>query len=532
MKKNIFLIFILINFSAFSQHYNFYQNNDFRNYVMMSLNSSDSIVHSTFSPLQISYVNNIVVEDDIFLNKKRTNFAHKMPIKWFWRKLLVDDFLTFEKTDLTFSINPLINYYKISIDNQITNYRQNTRGFEIHGSLGKKLSFYSDFFETQSYFVPYIDSIVEMNFIVPGEGSWKIFGADKKGKDYNSTSGYISFQPNKSINIQLGHSKHFIGSGYRSFLLSDNSYNYPFLKFSFTKNKFQYNVLFTEFQSFKTKYYFYHYKKHASFVNINYSPISNIELSFFEGIIWQTSDDSTYVKKFPALFFVPIPGISEAVYGLNNENNIVLGFNARIKILKYADIYSQFALDNYGEKSFDQRYAYQVGIKFYDLLFQKIKNSYLFLQTEYNYSTPYTFSHAVANQSYSNYNSPLGHTLGAGFKELIIISNLRLFSFQISYKYLNILSSADSLYSNFGSNILLSNKNANFVNNENFIGQGINSNIIYHTLTFAYIINPKVNLQLFIDITKRNFLSNIAENKLFFISFGIKNSIKNNYTDF
>ena len=46
------------------------------------------------------------------------------------------------------------------------------------------------------------------------------------------SSGYISYSPIKEFNIQFGQGKHFIGDGYRSMLLSDNSFNYPYLSIS------------------------------------------------------------------------------------------------------------------------------------------------------------------------------------------------------------------------------------------------------------------------------------------------------------
>ena len=43
-------------------------------------------------------------------------------------------------------------------------------------------------------------------------------------------NGHVSYQTSKHFNFQFGHGKHFIGDGYRSMLLSDNSFNYPYLK--------------------------------------------------------------------------------------------------------------------------------------------------------------------------------------------------------------------------------------------------------------------------------------------------------------
>ena len=63
------------------------------------------------------------------------------------------------------------------------------------------------------------------------QGAWKDF--NETGKDYSSVSAYISYSPWSFLNIQAGHGKHFIGNGYRSLLLSDNAFNYPYLKLLF-----------------------------------------------------------------------------------------------------------------------------------------------------------------------------------------------------------------------------------------------------------------------------------------------------------
>lgn len=533
MKINtIIIIFTFLFVNSYAQEYNYHANNFLKNQVLHEINKSDSIVHTGFYPLRVSYVKNITGKGNIMYNKKRDEFTKKMPVSLFWRKLISEDLIEINEKNLTFSLSPIITYYDQKAQDDTNYYGKNTRAFMVKGSLGKKVSFYTDFYETQTYFLPYIEETVKRDVIVPGEGGWKDFGDDLRGKDYNWASGYISFTPNNFLNIQFGHSKHFIGSGYRSVLLSDNSYVYPFAKFSLTKGKFQYTSMFTEFQDYRFIYYFYHYKKHGTFNYLNYSPLPNVEIGLFEGIIWRTSDDSSYVKKFPAMYFLPIPGIREVVYRFNSEQNIILGLNARIGILKHTELYGQFAFDNFKDADFNKRYSYQAGFKIYDALWGLSDNIKLFTQIEYNYSAPYTYTHEIKHQAYTHYNAPLAHTLGAGFEEVVSISRLNIYGFLISYKYNNILTARDTLKTNFGTNLLLSNSTANFNNNSNFVGQGNNTQITYHNLEFAYILNPVTNLQIFATVTKRNYLSEITENELFFVSFGIKNSLNNFYYDY
>ena len=48
--------------------------------------------------------------------------------------------------------------------------------------------------------------------------------------DLYYSSGYINYNINSFFDIQLGHGKNFIGDGYRTMFISDNSFNYPYFE--------------------------------------------------------------------------------------------------------------------------------------------------------------------------------------------------------------------------------------------------------------------------------------------------------------
>lgn len=531
--KHIFIIltfFTCISLNLNSQTYS-YPLNYFENQKLIErISILDTFAHTSFLPLNIDYVHKFVSDSDVYCNRYRYNFIENRRYTKIYNIILCDDLIKVKSNGFEMGFNLLIDYSKTRVKDNTKNFMQNTRGFEIHGTLGKNLSFYTDFFENQAYYVPYLDSIANSIFVTQGAGLWKLFGEDKTGKDFSNASAYFSYSPFSTFNIQLGSSKFFIGNGYRSILLSDNSYSYPFLKMSYTKNRFQYNILFTQFQSFKQKYYYYHNTKHGSFIFINYLPFKKTEIGLFEGIIWNTSDDSTYVKKFPALYLVPIPLLREAVYGFNSENNAVIGMNFRKNLFSYADLYSQVLLDDFSTSNFRKRYAYQIGIKIFDVFANKLPFARLFMQYEYNYATPYTYSHYNTSSSYSNMNQSLAHPLGSGFKENVYIIDLNIFNFGLTTKFNNILTAYDINGSNFGTNILLSDKNADFKHTQK-IGQGNPTLIKFLNIEFYYEINTKTHLKIFTEISKRKMQNDFTKNQLFFVSFGIKNSLKNFYTD-
>lgn len=540
-KKIIFFIFafLIIKISN-SQHLNYPLGFDLNMVLNCEISKSDSIIHTGFRPLRQSYINSFTDTDSIVYQKNyNSDFISKMPVKWFWRKLFDEDFVKLETENLDLYFNPLINYFHGNLRNDTTTYMQNTRGIQIKGNLGNKISFYSDFYENQAFFIPFVNEKVSKRLVVPGQGAWKTFRTT--GYDFAMASGYVSFVPAKFFSLQFGHGKHFIGEGYRSLLLSDNSFNYPYLKFEFTFGKVQYTSMFTEFNDFYGIFYYYHFKKHGTFNYLSYSPHHRIQIGLFEGIIWRTTDDSTYVKKFPVSYFNPIILTRVAQYKLNNENNIILGLNLKIKPSKYTQIYAQGVLDNIdfselkaGSRYFENKFGYQIGAKVFDAFHGYLKKQSLYLQYEYNSVNPYTYSHDIVRQSYTHYNQELAHPLGAGFKESILIANYSFYNFYLRFKLNKVVTSTDTSGTNFGSNIFISNSDENYDLNiyQNYIGQGNITNIISKNLTIGYIFNHKTYLQIFSDLLIRDFNNNIENYQTFYVTFGFRTSLNNYYYDY
>ncbi|MBC8152764.1 MAG: hypothetical protein H7Z72_07630, partial [Bacteroidetes bacterium] len=130
----------------------------------------------------------------------------------------------------------------------------NTRGLELRGTIGKKLGFYTFFADNQAAYPRYIRDYGQIYRVeglgrsfAPGEGFVKEF--KQTGVDYISARGYITVNALKIINIQFGHDRNFIGNGFRSLLLSDNTSPYLFLKLTTRFGPFQYTNLFTELQN-------------------------------------------------------------------------------------------------------------------------------------------------------------------------------------------------------------------------------------------------------------------------------------------
>ena len=155
-------------------------------------------------------------------------------------KLIKENLIIFSDTADKFhlTIDPLFNVeYGEDLEDSSKSFYKNTRGLLIRGDIGTKFSFESSFLENQATFVKYIHDFNDTFLVVPGQGRWKRFKKD--GYDFAMSSGYISYSPSKHFNFQVGTGKHFVGDGYRSLLLSDNAFNYPYARITSTFGKIQ-----------------------------------------------------------------------------------------------------------------------------------------------------------------------------------------------------------------------------------------------------------------------------------------------------
>ncbi len=157
--------------------------------------------------------------------------------RWFTRKLYRESFLEMKNKKQILYIDPIVDLrYGKEGGNSLY---QNTRGYFIRGYISEKLWFQTSFFENQARFPKYINSYIDSFAVVPGMINPKLFKTD--AYDYAIAMGQISFSLNQYYNVQFGQGKNFIGNGYRSLMLSDNTAPYLFLRnnFKWKKSRFR-----------------------------------------------------------------------------------------------------------------------------------------------------------------------------------------------------------------------------------------------------------------------------------------------------
>jgi hypothetical protein len=438
------------------------------------------------------------------------------------------------------TIDPLFNLElgKNPDDTSTARLFRNTRGILVRGDIGKKFSFETSFYENQARYTDYITEFIDSFGVAPGQGRVKEF--KDSGFDFAMSSGYVSYSPNRHFNFQFGHGKHFVGDGYRSLLLSDNSFNYPYARITSSFGRFQYVNLYTVFMNLtdggvitppNTERLFQ--KKAGAFQMLSWAPHKSIQLGIFQGMIWEASDNKNR-HDLNFHYFNPLIGISAIPYGFDSRNNILWGATLKVKATKGIMLYSQFMLDDVAEErlkgSIHNKTGWQAGFHAFNLF--TLKN--LHLQAEYNSVRPYSYSHRRPEQSYTHYSQPLAHPLGANFNEAVGIVNYRFADFFIQAKVNYAQAGKDTSGQNFGHNIFSSGNFAHYgaSSTVNKHLQGLKTTIMHKDASIGYIINPVTNMNIVLGISVRD-LENTREKtqvNYYYISF--RTSLNNIYYDF
>ncbi|MEZ4904030.1 MAG: hypothetical protein R2822_20930 [Spirosomataceae bacterium] len=393
-------------------------------------------------------------------------------------------------------LSPITHLILGSENNSKDNLWLTARGVEFRGTVGRKLGFYSYVTDTQGMFGQYVRNYtlnvreIYLNYplyVVPSEGLVKSLRTN--ATDFISARGYITFNPIKEINIQFGHDRNFIGSGYRSMLLSDFSSPYLFLKMTTQLGRFQYTNLWCNmlYNQDTRKPEEPINKKYAAIHQLSINLTKNISLGIFEAEMYGRTNG-----KLDANYFNPIIFYRFVESYLGSADNAMLGFDFRWNFLKQFGFYSQFMLDEFktseyfGKKgSWGKKFGFQAGLKYIDAF--NVGN--LDLQTEVNLARPYTYSHTSGFTNYVHFDQPLAHPLGANFWEVIGIvryqprRRVTLYGTFTRSKH-----GIDIDGRNWGGNIYRSYKDSRPRETGNFIGQGTSVNVALADIRLSYML--------------------------------------------
>lgn len=509
-------------------------NRDIHQRYEADLNARSSDFHTSVKPYLSSDISRVANYDSL-------SSAHLKDKKFYrtliGRKLCKEHLLRAKGSDFTIYADPIFEFNGGRDLEHDRNVLVNSRGAWLSGFIGKRFSFSSSFMESQSTFPLYVDSMIRRSRVVPGGARPKKL---YENFDYNIASGTISYSLEKHFNVHFGIDKNFIGDGYRSMLLSDNAFNYPFLKLTTNIWKIKYVNLYTVFQdldtlrasrdvSFKKKYGSFHY------LDIDIGRRFNFGV--FEGIIW--GGDSTRSAGYDINYLNPLIFFRPVEFSLGSSDNAFMGFTAKFKINSRNLIYGQLLLDEFklnqvksGTGWWANKQAFQLGFKSFNLF--TIKR--LDLIAEFNYARPFTYQHRGTLTNYAHYNQPLAHPLGANFYEALGILDYNYSNFYVTAKFIYAevgYDLRDSLgqYINYGQNIFLDYQ-THYQEFNNRVGQGIKTKQLYSEIQLAYLVNPSTNFRIEAGLTNRMTSNIYGKDNTMLVFFGLRTGISNRYYDF
>ena len=538
MYRKIFVLLVFVSFGVhtklFAQPVLWPLAQDFTQTALRNANMQ----HTGFKPL-LTDVGGFGADTLMFRKSTDRLLPRSWYNSWFWRKLRNDDFAIMQKdSQYRVVFNPLLQLEMGPDRAEGVQHSVNTRAVMLQGSVGKRVAFYSAFYENQAYYPAYIDTVAHDYGVIPGLGSPKLFGED--GHDFSRAEAWLSFRIASWLSVQMGHGRNQLGDGYRSMLLSDGTFPYPYLRLNLGKKRWQLTAMFAQFVDFMDQdkqgrvwHYNYHYKRHFSMTYLSYKPNKRLELGLFEGIMWHSTDTASGVyNKIDKAFFSPIPLIRTLTYGLADNNNVLLGLNANYRLFPSVLLYGQLAVDDLDVSNIQglhQKLGGQVGFRYFDVL--GLKGSYL--QAEYNMARPFTYSASNVRSNWTHYNLPLAHPLGANFGELVLIGRLSWKDWRLEAKLIDARIGGDTPTEFYGNSLFRSDATA-MLSDAGLAAwmQGEANRLQYLEGKLAFVINPRTQLQLYLHYISRKFNTPDGTQTNDYIGFGVRTALYNQFFDF
>ncbi len=545
MQKHILLFIITIFFTGvlLAQEVTPQTNLPFNDNLYMRydayLYSKNADFHTDIKPYLQSQVDRVVKDSQVF-NIYTRPYPQKNIINKIFNGLLYNHLVIVKATDFYLTIDPSINYSLGQDFEENLSLYTNTTGVVINGSIGSKFSFYADVENTNAVFPGYITQFIRDTLVTPGGSKTEAVVGKNNVANFSPALGYISYSPDKYFNFQLGQDKNFIGDGYRSLILSDNAANYPFFKINTTIWHIKFEDVYAQMVNFQRDSSILgigYNKKWIAMHYLSWDATKSLHFGFYDAVIWDNTDSAGQYRGFDLTYLNPVIFLHDANYNQGSPDNSLIGFTGSYKPINGLVLYGQLLVDDFSfEKSkkapgfYGDKYGFQLGAKYYNAF--GVKG--LYLQTELNQVRPYTYGETETDINYANENQSMADPLGANFREVNNFIGYTYKRLSILFQYNISMVGGDSVGSDYGSNIFISDYNIPGYPNAYgvYTLQGVLNTIKFYQFTLDYLINPHNNLCIELSIARRTSNSELQNYAATWFMFGIKTKLYNNYLDF
>jgi hypothetical protein len=430
-------------------------------------------------------------------------------------------FYSVQTKDFNLVVNPVF-CYQISTDRFKGKAAVlNNRGIEIRGNVGHNIGFYTqisdEILRPNSWVGEYYfreGPLMYANFVK----------SDGVSLNYFLSSAYVTFSPYKFVDLKYGHSKNFIGDGYRTFVLGDMQPDYLNLSLNTHFWKINYTNIWSELRDYFPGVYNIQPRHYTVTNHLSFNLFKNFNVGFFETILFHR-DSGNFNTGFSKNYLNPIIFYKTLENGFNGPDKAIIGLNYKCNFSRHFSLYGQFVFSEFKLNEllsangwWGNNYAFQTGLKYID--FFNVNN--FDLQGEFNYARPYSFTSNNPSQSFSNFGQFMGHPLGSNFYEVLLILRFQpIYRLYLNSKFIYTLYGNDTNSSNWGKDIRKGN-NSRQTDYGNFVGQGILTKLFILDLMASYMIGHN----FFLDL-KFGYRKTIADLPLFesmtaYFSFGVR----------
>ena len=527
-KKGLFFIlFLLSTISINAQNIRLHNDTQI---LKEQFVSSDPDFHLTIKPYTTGDLLN-------FDSLKNVNVSSKIA-----NHLLNKDLISYESKNFNLKANPVIDSRVLYDLNESSLYSGYKLGLNLETSYKSKLFFSTDIFLARTNFPGFQSKYADSLGIFSHYGT--IISQTNDNYFFSSFTGELTYKASEHFYFHLGRGKFFLGNGYRSLFLSDNSNAYPYFKVTADIWKIKYiwmTAKLKDIQLLNPDFDAVLYDKAVFIHYLSLNLTKRINFNFFESIISNPYDQEGRRKGYEFAYFNPVIFFRPVEFYTGTSDNSLMGAGLNLRLWKSVHLYSQFILDdlviskiNDDSGWWGNKFGLQTGIKSYHLF--NIQG--LFFRGEINIVRPYTYSHGevyncegVANLNYGNYFQELAHPMGANFMEGLAQIKYNKGRFFTSAELVIAKKGTDTDTVNYGSDIYLSYNLRPDDYGIRFL-QGCVSKFIYAEFGASYMINPKYELMLETAIQYRSIKTESNHRKNLIFNIGISTKIFNENYDY
>jgi len=413
---------------------------------------------------------------------------------------------------------------------------QSSRGVQAGMLIGKTVGIGFAFTENQGIYPQFVRDFVNANEnVLPGHG--QVRGFKDAGYDYAFSDAYLRWSPSQVFSTTLGYGQNFLGEGYRSLFLSDNSFNNPFLQINLNLNKLHYTVLYNNYQNLNyTMPGDAHQRKWSTMHYLTVKLGKRWHVGVLDAVMWQ-AEDSLSQRGFDFVYLNPVPFLRPIEFSRGSPDNMMMGLHAKYRVARGTYLYTQVMLDDLNiqatrdssRQHLNNKYSVQLGAKH----FGNIGGVKWMARTEYNYARPYIYGHRKVSQSYTHFQQALAHPLNGNFHEgiLQLMANRGRWYMESTNQFA-LVGREDNNTPYADGNDLFGGE-ANVPIYGSYTLQGVKNTQFTHQLAVGWTLNPRWNMAIEANLLYKSVSpENLAGQNTLWFRLGLTTRLRNMYLDF